>query len=426
MSPKMAQARKVAIEELKELCLVEGEDFGVIPGTGTKEKPAKPVLLKPGAEKICAYFGYVPHFEILPGSIEDWAGKQFGEPLFYYHVRCTLMRDGVTVGEGTGSCSSWERKYRYRTSKRSCLECGQQSLIKAKPEWEKDPEYKKRGAWICYEKKGGCGAKYFGDDPEIMDQPLGEVANPDVADIINTVQKMADKRSYVASVLSATGASQWFTQDLEDQAVDDSEAVAKKYGVQPGSEQATQQVAAKKVTAATQEQQKHPIEWRKPFEEQVKAAVAALGLLEVQAVFTGMGFKDYESVTKIEDAREATKVLIAMMRATESKSGDSFQSAGDRIRRMNDKFAMLRVFADLKKSLIEVYGDLGEPNYYDILQGSGHKHANEFRSIGLAAACADIMEAKIKAGLAKAQASPVTTDAHDDWLPEGFGGGKAA
>ncbi len=218
MSAKMAVARRNSIQELVNLVLVEGEDYGVIPGTESKDpnKPSKKVLLKPGAEKICAYFGYVPSYEVIEGSIEDWTGQRFGEPLFYYHITCNLTRDGAAVGSGSGSCSTWERKYRYRTSKRSCPSCGQQLLIKGKPEYERDAEYKRRGAWICYEKKGGCGAKYFGDDPEIMDQPLGDVPNPDFADIINTVRKMADKRAYIAATLSATGASQWFTQDLED------------------------------------------------------------------------------------------------------------------------------------------------------------------------------------------------------------------
>lgn len=319
MTPKTAKLRSVALQELKDLCLIEDEDYGVIPGTGTKEKPAKPVLLKPGAEKICAYFGYVPHYEIMAGSIEDWSGKLHGEPLFYYHVRCSLMRDGVAVGEGTGSCSSWERKYRYRSSKRTCPSCGSQSLIKGKPDFERDAEYKKRGAWICYEKKGGCGAKYFGDDPEIMDQPLGDVPNPDVADIINTVQKMADKRSYVASVLSATGASQWFTQDLEPE--DDSAAVSAKYGVQPGTAEASAKVADAKIAEGkAQAPPPDPDAWRKGFLEIAMKAFDSMGDSEFNGVVKSLGYDTIDKVATPAAGKAVVEALRARMRALKAQA----------------------------------------------------------------------------------------------------------
>ena len=40
--------------------------------------------------------------------------------------------------------------------------------------------------------------------------------NPDVADLVNTILKMADKRALVAATLIATGMSEYFTQDIED------------------------------------------------------------------------------------------------------------------------------------------------------------------------------------------------------------------
>jgi hypothetical protein len=39
--------------------------------------------------------------------------------------------------------------------------------------------------------------------------------NPDVADVVNTIQKMAQKRALVAATLIATSASEFFTQDVE-------------------------------------------------------------------------------------------------------------------------------------------------------------------------------------------------------------------
>jgi hypothetical protein len=232
--------------------LVEGEDYGVIPGTD------KPTLYKPGAEKVCAIFGYVPNYELMPGSIEDWTGEKFGEPIFYYHVKCTLSQNGIAVGQGTGSCNSWEKKYRYRSAQRSCPQCGGAHLIKGKPEYEKQADYKNRGAWICYEKKGGCGAKYYGDDPAIMGQQVGSVPNPEFADLINTVQKMADKRSHIAATLSATGLSQFFTQDMED--------------IQ-GSQEAADAVAQKKIAELNKGNGKDEAQQPQASVEDVPAAV---------------------------------------------------------------------------------------------------------------------------------------------------------
>jgi hypothetical protein len=183
--------------------LVQGIDYGTVPGT---ERPA---LLKPGAEKLCAFFGYSPAYSCQ--SIEDWAGVQFGEPLFYYRYTCTLSKDGAPVGQGEGSASTWESKYRYRNAGRKCPDCGQSAIGKSKDEWG--------GGWYCNAKRGGCGSKYKPGTPgarSIESQQVGRVANPDFADVINTVQKMGQKRAYVAATLSATGASQYFTQDVED------------------------------------------------------------------------------------------------------------------------------------------------------------------------------------------------------------------
>lgn len=194
--------REKLLRELKDM-LVPDVDYGTIPGT------KKPTLLLPGAQKLCTFFGYVPHYDVR--QIEEWDGANHGEPLFYYDFTCVLLKDGKPVGEGRGSCNSWEAKYRYRVSKRVCPSCGIAALIEGKQWKESDPKQ-----WVCYEKKGGCKSKFSIDDDRITSQAFGRVANPDFADVINTCQKMGQKRAYVAATLSATGASQYFTQDMED------------------------------------------------------------------------------------------------------------------------------------------------------------------------------------------------------------------
>jgi hypothetical protein len=43
-----------------------------------------------------------------------------------------------------------------------------------------------------------------------------KVVNPDLADSINTIDKMAQKRAKVAAVLNVTGLTRKYTQDVED------------------------------------------------------------------------------------------------------------------------------------------------------------------------------------------------------------------
>lgn len=176
----------------------EGIDYGVIPGT------QKPTLLKPGAEKLCSLFRLTQRIELIK-SVEDFTGESHkGEPFFYYHYRAKLYHLGELIAEGDGSCNSWEKKYRYRESKRVCPKCQQPAIRSNEKEF------------YCWGKLGGCGAKYALNVASIASQKAGLIPNPDIYDQINTIQKMAQKRAFVGAVLVATSASEFFTQDMED------------------------------------------------------------------------------------------------------------------------------------------------------------------------------------------------------------------
>ena len=201
MSVDESIERYKSIEKFVRECMQDGVDFGKPPGF---PKESKPFLYKAGAQKLCAFFGYVPAYEEME-AIEEWTDSKYGEPLFYYKLRCTLAKNREPVGEGIGSCNTWETKYRYRNSSRMCPECNAEAIIKGKAEYG--------GGFLCFAKKGGCGAKFAEDDEAILGQETGKVPNPDISDMINTVQKQAEKRAYVEAVLSATGASAFFSQD---------------------------------------------------------------------------------------------------------------------------------------------------------------------------------------------------------------------
>lgn len=194
------QAKKDLIDGIMR----DGVDYGVIPGTN------KPTLLKAGAEKATSFFGLSTRFKDA-GTVEDWTGEAHGgEPFFFYRLTCELWRGDFFVASADGSCNSWEKKYRYRSSSRVCPTCGKETIIKGKEEYG--------GGWLCFAKKGGCGAKFKDGDSAVEGQSVGQVKNEDTADLVNTILKMAEKRALVAATLIATGLSEYFTQDVEDYA----------------------------------------------------------------------------------------------------------------------------------------------------------------------------------------------------------------
>ncbi|MGL4462932.1 MAG: hypothetical protein ACRC1K_12350, partial [Planctomycetia bacterium] len=143
-----------------------------------------------------------PRFEIRRRDMD--AGH------FEVETTCSLhsIVTGRYLGQGVGLCSTMESRYRYRDAKRSCPRCGAEAIIRGREEYG--------GGWLCFKKQGGCGAKFDAGDPAVEKQRSGRVENPDIADTYNTVLKMSKKRALVDAVLTATAASDIFTQDLED------------------------------------------------------------------------------------------------------------------------------------------------------------------------------------------------------------------
>lgn len=180
-------------------------DFGTIKGID------KPTLLKPGAEKIVQLFGCVSEAEITHRESDQNTGYLYVE----VQVKLINMQTGFSVGAGIGSCSSFESKYRWRW------------------EW-----WNGKG-----EPVGEGWQKYF-------DKWRRHIANPDLADQWNTVIKMAKKRALVDAALSISGASEKFTQDVEDMS-DPEPVVVKPVVQQQAQPQAAQPEAANVEQAAT-------------------------------------------------------------------------------------------------------------------------------------------------------------------------------
>lgn len=153
-------------------------DYGVIPGTD------KPSLLKPGAEKLTTFFGLRPKFICLDRT-EDW-DKGF----FYYRYECQLWRDDIMIANGEGSCNSLEKKYRWRYV----------------PTFAATAEEKAK-ALRTEKRKSKKTGKVF---------EVYVLENDDPFTLVNTLQKMAQKRALIAATLVAVNASEFFTQDIED------------------------------------------------------------------------------------------------------------------------------------------------------------------------------------------------------------------
>jgi hypothetical protein len=195
------------VHELYEKIMVKDEHYGTIPGT------KKDTLYKSGAEKLDLLFKLVP-------KIDEKIMRELGND--HREVEITIglyhKETGLLWGQGIGSCSTKETKFRYREGKRLCSKCGKDSIIKGKEEYG--------GGWLCYKKTGGCGEKFADNDTTIINQQVGRIENTDIADIYNTVLKMAYKRALVSATITATGVSDIFTQDLDD-FVDDKKIVNK-------------------------------------------------------------------------------------------------------------------------------------------------------------------------------------------------------
>jgi hypothetical protein len=206
-----AVAQVHARDEFMHKVMRKDLDYGVIPGTGTK-----PTLLKPGAERLLSAYGLHPQIVDKVAPTLDYVGHDHaGEPFFEFRKTCRIWRqtgpaelDRMLVAEASGSCNSWETKYRYRDSKRVCPACSQPTIIKGRAEYG--------GGWVCFKKTGGCGEKFTDSDQRIASQTVGRVANEAVADVVNTIEKMAEKRALVAATIIATGWSDLVTQDVED------------------------------------------------------------------------------------------------------------------------------------------------------------------------------------------------------------------
>lgn len=232
MSIDEAIGRRNLIVQFTQKVMVSGTDFGAIPGTD------KPTLLKAGAEKLATLFGLTPRFVILERT-EDWIGSEHaGEPFFYYLYRAQLYRGDSLIAEADGSANSWEKKHRWRWVPETALPAGiDKASLRSRGGTIREPAFavdkaetsgrygKPQAHWDRFRTAIQNGAARDVKIPKKdggtmdgweIDGTEYRLSNDDPADLVNTIQKMGQKRALVAATLLAVNASEFFTQDIED------------------------------------------------------------------------------------------------------------------------------------------------------------------------------------------------------------------
>lgn len=177
-SPVEALRRLQELQAFVREAMTPDVDFGVITGT------TKPTLYQPGAQKLCEIYSLTAEYDD-DGSVQDW-----DRPFFYFRKRCVLKRRaGGFAGMGVGSCNSREDRYAWRWLYGNEVPNGiDKSTLKVK-------EYTGRN--------NSTYSKF-------------RLPNEDIYSLVNTIEKMACKRSLIHAVLGVTRTSNLFHQDLED------------------------------------------------------------------------------------------------------------------------------------------------------------------------------------------------------------------
>ena len=185
------------IQQVMGAAMKDGEHYGRIPGCGEK-----PTLLKAGAEKLCLTFRLAPTYEVDERLID----RNHRE----YRVQCALtnIMTGAFVGQGVGICTTMEARYRFRAG---ATEATDKPVPRAYWDLRQEDPVK------AQELIGGKGfSPKKVDGAWLIAKASERVETDNPADSYNTVLKMAKKRALVDAVLTATAASDIFTQDLED------------------------------------------------------------------------------------------------------------------------------------------------------------------------------------------------------------------
>jgi len=200
-------ARKHMLQDVMSHVMKPDVHYGKIPGCGEK-----PTLLKPGAEALSSTFQIAPKYNITK--------TELGNGHREYEIVCDLYAlNGAFVGSGVGSATTMEGKYRFRVGGGEATEIRVPGGY-----WDKRKADPKGASKVLREAANAAGieGEHFGTQKVdgvwmiTTKSADAKVEHDNPADYYNTVLKMAKKRAFVDAILTTTGASDIFTQDIED------------------------------------------------------------------------------------------------------------------------------------------------------------------------------------------------------------------
>lgn len=286
MSTEAVVRQVNVIQEVMKAVMKIDEHYGTIPGC------QKPSLYKPGAEKLGFTFRLAPEYDVRTINMANGHRE--------YQVKCRLRHipTGAMIGEGEGSCTTMEGKYRFRGGEKE----GTGQAI-PKEYWNL------KNAGKITEAKELIGGEGFAPgkiDGKWEICSIGEkVEHDNPADYYNTCLKMAKKRAHVDAILTATAASDIFTQDVED--------MPEVMGNAPTTQQATTQTGKKPPMSQPQEKKEHAI--KDPdspaSENQVKA---------ISAMYGKLGLEDNLKYAYCSEAAGLTEVIASTKGLTKSQA----------------------------------------------------------------------------------------------------------
>lgn len=272
-----------ALQEITKKVLQPGTDYDTIPGT------PKPSLLKPGAENLLRFYG-LGHKMQVAEQVKEWK-----EGFFYFSYKCTVhktLESGVEIvlSECEGSANSKESRYRDRWVSEKKLS---------------DFNITSTAGLQFREKNGNWG-------------PYREykVENPDPFSIINTLQKMAQKRALVGATLQATGASGLFTQDVEDMDLTGTDSGTKEASGQPSSQNKGNQDPKKQTQSQGQGQMTGKIS--EPQQKAIFAIAKSKGLTVEDVAILIKGQYKASDVAELE--KQSASEMIKMLQDTDKDS----------------------------------------------------------------------------------------------------------
>lgn len=191
MTPADMIKRMDFVREVISKCMKKDVHFGII--QGTKDQ----TLFKPGIELLTQTFMLTPDYDVRRTDLPNGHRE--------YEITCTLMHraTGAFVAKGMGSCSTMEKKYRWRNGGgRVCPDCGKATIKRSKFPPRDNPNAEP--GWYCHEAIGGCGSQFDHDDEQIKSmRDQGQLENPDLADCYHTVLAMAQKRAHARAIFQA-------------------------------------------------------------------------------------------------------------------------------------------------------------------------------------------------------------------------------